>query len=160
MVAPPGTAAGEATSMETGTTRKRGSRALLITLGVLLAAVFAGSVLGTGMMAGRGTGWSGWGMMGPGMMGGYGAPGGAAAGGWMGWAGMGLGWLAMLAFWGALLPCNVVVYEDRDAGGETVVAQDPQEMLGTVGNPALAPVAAEARSRLEQALAALGGRPR
>src|SRR5436190_14023843 len=47
---------------------------------------------------------------------------------------------------GALLPCNVVVYEDRDANHETVViAQDPQIMLAMVGNPALAPVAAEAR---------------
>ena len=62
---------------------------------------------------------------------------------------------------GGLLPCNVVVYEDRDAGGETVVvAQDPQQLLGAVGNPALTPVAAEARRRLEQVLAALGGRPR
>jgi uncharacterized protein (DUF302 family) len=62
---------------------------------------------------------------------------------------------------GALLPCNVVVYEDRDAGGETVViAQDPQTMLGTVGNPALEPVATEARQRLERALRSLGGRDR
>jgi uncharacterized protein (DUF302 family) len=62
---------------------------------------------------------------------------------------------------GALLPCNVVVYEDRAAGGESVVVvQDPQLMLGVAGNPALAPVAAEARQRLERALAALGGRPR
>jgi uncharacterized protein (DUF302 family) len=62
---------------------------------------------------------------------------------------------------GGLLPCNVVVYEDREAGGETVVAvQDPQVMLDAVGNPALAPVAAEARQRLERALASLGGRPR
>jgi uncharacterized protein (DUF302 family) len=62
---------------------------------------------------------------------------------------------------GALLPCNVVVYEDRAAGGETVVAvQDPRAMLGAVGNPALAAVAAEARQRLERALATLGGRPR
>jgi hypothetical protein len=53
------------------------------------------------------------------------------------------------------------VYEDREAGGETVVVvQDPQALLGAVGNPALAPVAAEARQRLERALAALGGRPR
>ena len=62
---------------------------------------------------------------------------------------------------GALLPCNVVVYEDRDANHETVViAQDPQIMLTMVGNPALAPVAAEARQRIERALEALGGRPR
>jgi uncharacterized protein (DUF302 family) len=61
---------------------------------------------------------------------------------------------------GALLPCNVVVYEDA-AGGETVViAQDPEPMLSMVGNPALAPVAAEARQRLERALGSLSGRPR
>ena len=41
-----------------------------------------------------------------------------------------------------------------------LVVQDPQPMLGAVGNPALAPVAAEARQRLERALATLGGRPR
>lgn len=62
---------------------------------------------------------------------------------------------------GALLPCNVVVYEDRDANNETVViAQDPGLMLEMVGNVALAPVAAEARQRIERALVALGGRPR
>ncbi|HEU5315443.1 MAG TPA: DUF302 domain-containing protein [Chloroflexota bacterium] len=61
---------------------------------------------------------------------------------------------------GALLPCNVIVYEDRDAGGATVVsAQDPQPMLTMVGNPALAPVAEEARARLSRVLAALGGEP-
>jgi len=61
---------------------------------------------------------------------------------------------------GALLPCNVVVYEDA-AGGETVViAQDPRPMLATVGNPALAPIATEARERMERALNSLGGRPR
>jgi uncharacterized protein (DUF302 family) len=62
---------------------------------------------------------------------------------------------------GALLPCNLVVYEDRQAGEETVVVvQDPQVMLSATANPALAPVAAEARQRLERALATLGGRPR
>jgi len=68
---------------------------------------------------------------------------------------------------GALLPCNVVVYEDPGTGGagggggETVViAQDPQLMLDAVGNQALAAIASEARERLERALRALGGRPR
>lgn len=62
---------------------------------------------------------------------------------------------------GALLPCNVVVYEDPRAGGETVVvAQDPQVLMEMVGNPDLAPVASEARQRLERALGTLGGRPR
>lgn len=73
---------------------------------------------------------------------------------------------------GALLPCNVVVYERPDENGRAgngtghvtgeivVIAQDPQLMLGAVGNPALAPIAAEARQRLERALASLGGQPR
>ena len=52
---------------------------------------------------------------------------------------------------GLLLPCNVVVYED-EAGGCTVAALDPREMMGMTGNPALADVAADARARLERAL--------
>ena len=47
---------------------------------------------------------------------------------------------------GALLPCNVVVYE-RD--GEThVAAIDAQRMLSVVENDHLGPVAAEVRDRL------------
>ena len=47
---------------------------------------------------------------------------------------------------GALLPCNVVVYE-RD--GEThLAAIDPERMLSLVDNDALAEVAAEVRERL------------
>jgi len=62
---------------------------------------------------------------------------------------------------GALLPCNVVIYEDRTANNQTVViAQNPQSMLAMVGNQTLAPVAAEARQRIERALNALGGQPR
>jgi len=61
---------------------------------------------------------------------------------------------------GALLPCNVIVYEDRYADGATVVsAQDPQPMLGFVGNPALQPLAAEARERLVRVLASLAKDP-
>ena len=62
---------------------------------------------------------------------------------------------------GVLLPCNVVLYEDAGSGGDIVViAQDPQPMLGMVGNPALGPMATEARERLQRALASLGGTPR
>lgn len=62
---------------------------------------------------------------------------------------------------GALLPCNVVVYEDPDAAGETVViAQDPRIMMAMIGNPSLEPVAQEARHRLMQAFHELGGTPR
>lgn len=47
---------------------------------------------------------------------------------------------------GALLPCNVVVYE-RDS--EThIAAIDAERMLSLVGNDELAPVAAEVRARL------------
>ncbi len=51
---------------------------------------------------------------------------------------------------GALLPCNVVVYE-RD--GETVVsAVDPVTMLGIVDNPELEQVAAEIREKVARAV--------
>lgn len=54
---------------------------------------------------------------------------------------------------GVLLPCNVVV---RDDGGRTVVsAMDPLAALGLAGNPGLRPLADEARTLLERALAAL-----
>jgi uncharacterized protein (DUF302 family) len=47
---------------------------------------------------------------------------------------------------GALLPCNVVVYE-RD--GEThVSAIDAERMLSIVGNDELAPIAAQVRDKL------------
>jgi uncharacterized protein (DUF302 family) len=47
---------------------------------------------------------------------------------------------------GTLLPCNVVVHRH---GGTTVVsAIDAERMLSLVGNPDLAPIAAEVRDRL------------
>jgi uncharacterized protein (DUF302 family) len=52
---------------------------------------------------------------------------------------------------GALLPCNVLVYE---RGGEThVVAIDPERMLSIVGNDALHEVAVEVRERLGRVVA-------
>jgi len=54
---------------------------------------------------------------------------------------------------GLLLPCNVVLYEEGT--GTTVKVMDPQAALGLVANPTIAPVAAEARARLERALHAL-----
>ena len=55
---------------------------------------------------------------------------------------------------GLLLPCNVIVYEDRD--GKTVVAaQDPDAALSIVGNPAVASVAKEARERLVRVIESL-----
>jgi uncharacterized protein (DUF302 family) len=47
---------------------------------------------------------------------------------------------------GALLPCNVVVYERE--GQTHIAAIDAQRMLSIVENDSLAPVAAEVRERL------------
>jgi uncharacterized protein (DUF302 family) len=55
---------------------------------------------------------------------------------------------------GLLLPCNVIVYEGTD--GQTVVAaQDPDAVLGIVGNPALVSVAKDARERLARMIESL-----
>lgn len=55
---------------------------------------------------------------------------------------------------GLLLPCNVIVYEE--APGRTVVAaQDPEAALAIVGNPAVAPVAKQARERLARVIQSL-----
>ena len=55
---------------------------------------------------------------------------------------------------GLLLPCNVVVYENE---GKTVVsAIDPDMMVAVAGdNPVMKEVAADARVRLERAIAAV-----
>ena len=71
----------------------------------------------------------GGGMMGPGMMGAYGAPG---AGGWTWGLGMGLGWLAMLAFWGALIVGAVAFARwlgGAAASGGTPASETPLEIL-------------------------------
>lgn len=54
---------------------------------------------------------------------------------------------------GALLPCNVAVYED--GGATRVSGVDPVAQLGIVGNPQLDEVAHEIRERIERALAAV-----
>ena len=76
------------------------NRSWWVILAVLVLVVLLVPLLGGGMM--------GWGMLGPGMMGWPGAatPG---AGGWAWGLAMGLGWLAMLAFWGAILVGIVLV---------------------------------------------------
>jgi uncharacterized protein (DUF302 family) len=51
---------------------------------------------------------------------------------------------------GTLLPCNVVVYERR--GATHVSAVDPAAMLGLVGDPALEPLAAEVKAKIERAV--------
>jgi uncharacterized protein (DUF302 family) len=53
---------------------------------------------------------------------------------------------------GLLLPCNVVVYEDD--GVTVMAALDPATMVDVTANSGLEAVAAEARRRLERALAA------
>lgn len=55
---------------------------------------------------------------------------------------------------GALLPCNVVVYETDD-GPVGVQAVDPGRMLSIVENPALDEVAAEVTERFERVLDAV-----
>ena len=55
---------------------------------------------------------------------------------------------------GAFLPCNVVVRQGGD--GKTVVEfMDPDAVLGLVGRPEIAPIAAEVRARLTRVLEAL-----
>lgn len=68
----------------------RETRGLLIVLGVLVLLVLLMPLFGGGMM-------------GPGMMWGYGQPGQPGQPGWSWGLGMGLGLLAMLAFWGVLI---------------------------------------------------------
>jgi uncharacterized protein (DUF302 family) len=50
---------------------------------------------------------------------------------------------------GLLLPCNVTVRELED-GSIQVAMIDPLMMLGVINNPALKPIADEARARLER----------
>jgi uncharacterized protein (DUF302 family) len=52
---------------------------------------------------------------------------------------------------GALLPCNVIVYETDD-GEVGVSAVDPETMLSVVENPDLDTVAAEVTTRLQRVL--------
>lgn len=54
---------------------------------------------------------------------------------------------------GALLPCNVVVRQDRD--GTIVEFMDPDAVLGLVQEPKIGEIAAEVRARLERVMDAL-----
>jgi uncharacterized protein (DUF302 family) len=56
---------------------------------------------------------------------------------------------------GLLLPCNVIVHQGDAPGTCVVAAVDPEVSLGRVGNEALAPVAAEVKSRLQRVLQSL-----
>ena len=52
---------------------------------------------------------------------------------------------------GALLPCNVIVYE-TDEGGVCVSAVDPEELMSVVDNPELDSIVAEVAERFERVL--------
>lgn len=54
---------------------------------------------------------------------------------------------------GALLPCNVVVRQDRD--GTIVEFMDPDAVLGLVQEPKIGEIAAEVRARLVRVMGAL-----
>lgn len=56
---------------------------------------------------------------------------------------------------GLLLPCNVIVYEDTDAGNTIVMAIDPMTMVKLNDSAVLCEVAEVAREKLEAALATL-----
>ncbi|MDX1745021.1 MAG: DUF302 domain-containing protein [Halobacteriales archaeon] len=52
---------------------------------------------------------------------------------------------------GALLPCNVVVYETED-GDVVITAVDPRRLVSITGNEALDPIADEVHERFERVL--------
>ena len=54
---------------------------------------------------------------------------------------------------GVLLPCNVVVRRDEER--TVVAAMEPLAAMGLAANPALEPLAAAARERIERAVASL-----
>jgi len=56
---------------------------------------------------------------------------------------------------GALLPCNVIVYE-TDEGEVGVSAVDPVELLSVADDPELDEIGAEVRERFERVLDELG----
>lgn len=56
---------------------------------------------------------------------------------------------------GALLPCNVIVYEDESGDGSVVSAVEPMTMLSVVDNPELTPIAEEVKERLRRVLESL-----
>ena len=56
---------------------------------------------------------------------------------------------------GALLPCNVVVYE-TDKENIIVSAIDPNQLVGITDNPALDTIATDVSERFERVLASVG----
>jgi uncharacterized protein (DUF302 family) len=55
---------------------------------------------------------------------------------------------------GAVLPCNVIVYETDD-GDVVVSAVDPQQLVGIADNEALDSIATEVHDRFERVLASV-----
>lgn len=55
---------------------------------------------------------------------------------------------------GALLPCNVIVYENDD-GDIVVSAIDPEQLVGIADNDALDSMATEVTERFDRVLAAV-----
>jgi len=55
---------------------------------------------------------------------------------------------------GALLPCNVIVYENDD-GDIVVSAVDPEQLVGIANNDALDSIATEVNERFERVLASV-----
>jgi uncharacterized protein (DUF302 family) len=53
---------------------------------------------------------------------------------------------------GLLLPCNVVVHAADDERRSVVSIMDPEAALSLAGNQAIAPVAADVKSRLQRVL--------
>ena len=100
------------------------TNSLLIVLGVLVAVALLSVTAVGGMMGGTMSP----GMMGPSMMWGYGGQAGPPTiGGWTWAAGMGLGWLAMLAFWGALIVGVVLLV--RWVAGQPATKTDSGDAL-------------------------------
>ena len=87
------------------------NRILLVTLGVMVAALLIGPLLMGGMM--------GWGYVG-------GAPG--TTNGWVWGLGMALGGLLMLAFWGALIVGVILLVRSVTSRGGSA-AEDPLSIL-------------------------------
>ena len=56
---------------------------------------------------------------------------------------------------GALLPCNVIVYE-TDGGEVQVSAVDPNQLLDITDNDALESIASDVRERFERVLTVVG----
>jgi putative membrane protein len=90
---------------------------LTISLIALIAFVLLGATTIGGMMGGS--------MMGPGMMWGYSSQSaGTPVGGWPPAMAMGIGWLMMLAFWGALILGAILLVRRLTSGAESAGAPE------------------------------------